>query len=89
MKRKRLQLYVKEIRELLHVIVVAPGKDIYVLGSRKSMQEAVSLALMYARLLDISKQDVFVGGYLVSKQSNLGFGFAESNTKEEGEDRHC
>lgn len=86
---QNIQIYVKEIRGTYHVIGVAPGKDIYDLGSRENAQDAVSHALVYARLLGVAEQEVYFFGHTIPQLVTLGAGFVDSITKNEGEDRHC
>ncbi|TLS48824.1 hypothetical protein FE782_28620 [Paenibacillus antri] len=86
---QNIQIYVKEMRGAYYVIGVAPGKDIYDLGSRENAQDAVCHALVYARLLGIAEQEVYFCGHTIPHMVALGAGFVDSITKNEGEDRHC
>ncbi|MFC0213861.1 hypothetical protein ACFFK0_15630 [Paenibacillus chartarius] len=86
---RQLQLYVKEIRGAVCVIGVAPGKDLYVLGSRANVQEAVGHALVYARLLGVPEREIYVGGHSIPQLAMLGAELVVSSIKNEGEDRHC
>lgn len=86
---RQLQLYIKEIRGLVYVIGVAPGKDLYVLSSRANVQEAVCHALAYARLLGVPEREVYVGGHSIPQLATLGAEFVMSSIHNEGEDCHC
>lgn len=86
---QRLQLYIKEICGLYQVIGIAPGKDVYDLGRRENVLEAVRHALGYARLLGVPERDVYFCGFTIPQLVALGIECIGPTTKIEGEDRHC
>lgn len=64
---RKLEIYVKKIRGVIHVIGLLPGKDLFDLGSCNDPQMALAHALDYARLLDVDQGNVHIFGQTVTE----------------------